>query len=59
MVIAKQINIKNRTYYFYHDLIDIKDFDPKLLKLNKKSFNDISLCYIGYVTKNLNTILIM
>ena len=51
MVIAKQINIKNRTYYFYHDLIDIKDFDPKLLKLNKKSFNDISFCYIGYVTK--------
>ena len=36
MVTTKQINIKNRTYYLYNDLINIKDFDPKLLKLDKK-----------------------
>ena len=36
MVTTKQLNIKNRTYYFYDNLIIIKDFDPKLLKLDKK-----------------------
>ena len=45
------MNIKNRFYYFYNDLINIKNFDPKLLKLDKKSFNDISVYYIGYVKK--------
>ena len=33
---TKQINIKNRTYYFYNDLIDIKNFDPSMFKLDKK-----------------------
>ena len=51
MVTTKQVNIKNRTYYFYDDLINIKDFDPKLLKLDKKSFKNISIYYIGYVRK--------
>ena len=32
----KQINIKNRTYYFYNDIIDLKDFYSKLLKIDKK-----------------------
>ena len=32
---VKQINIKNRTYYFYNDIIDIENFDAKLLKINK------------------------
>ena len=51
MVTNKQLNIKNRTYYFYDDLIDIKDFDPKLVKLDKKAFKDISMYYIGCVTQ--------
>ena len=34
----KQTNIKNRTYYFYNDIIDLEDFDPSLLKLDKKSY---------------------
>ena len=50
-MVTKKLNIKNRTYYFYNDLINIKDFDPKLLKLDKKSSMDISIYYIGYVTK--------
>ena len=25
----KQINIKNRTYYFYNDIIDLKNFDAR------------------------------
>ena len=58
MVTTKQLNIKNRTYYFYNDLINIKDFDPTLLKLDKKLFNDISTYYIGYITKKMNIKLI-
>ena len=41
----------NRTYYFYNDLINLRDFDPKLLKLSKKSSNDITIYYFGYATK--------
>ena len=47
----KQINIKNRTYYFYNDVINVKDFDPKLLKLDKTLFQNIAIYYIGYITK--------
>ena len=32
---TKQIDIKNRTYYFYNDLINIKNVDPNMLKLDK------------------------
>ena len=32
---VKQINFKNRTYYFYNDIIDFKNFDARLLKLTK------------------------
>ena len=38
---TKQINIENRTYYFYNDVIDIENFDAKLLKIDKKSYKDI------------------
>ena len=31
MATIKQLNTKNRTYYFYDDLINLKDFDPNLL----------------------------
>ena len=47
---VKQINIKNRTYYFYNDQIDLKDFDAELLKVDKKDYNDIDIYYIDYVT---------
>ena len=46
---AKQINIKNRTYYFYNDN-NIKDFDAKLLKIDKKSYKTIGIYNIGYIT---------
>ena len=32
-------------------MINIKDFDPRLLKLDKKSFKNIGVYYIGHVTK--------
>ena len=46
----KEINIKNRTYYFYNDIIDIETFDSKNLKLDKKSYKDLEISNIGYVT---------
>ena len=48
---TKQIIIKNRTYYFYNDIIDLEHFDAKLLKIDKKSYRDIGIYIIGYVTK--------
>ena len=46
----RQINIKNRTYYFYNDQINLKDFDARLLKVDKKDYKEIDIYYIGYVT---------
>ena len=50
----KQINIKNRTYYFDNDRIDLKDFDARLLKVDKKDYNEIGIYCIGYVTVKKN-----
>ena len=47
----KQINIKSRTYYFYNDSIDLKHFDAGWLKIEKKSYKDIGIYNIGYITK--------
>ena len=47
---VKQTNIKNRTYYFYNDIIDFKNFDARLLKIEKKSYKNIDIYYIGYIT---------
>ena len=47
---VKQINIKNRTYYFYNDMINIKNFEPNLLKIDRKSYKNISIYNIGYIT---------
>ena len=33
---TKQININNCTYYFFNNMINIKDFDLSLLKIDKK-----------------------
>ena len=49
---TKQINIKNITYYFYNDQINLKEFDARLLKIDKKDYNKIDIYYIGYVTIN-------
>ena len=48
---VKQINIKNRACYFYYDIISIKYFDARLLKIDKKSYKDIDIYNIGYITK--------
>ena len=50
MGVIKQIDIKNRTYYFYNDIIDLKKFDVRLLKIDKKSYKNIVIYSIGYIT---------
>ena len=56
----KQINIKNRFYYFYNDQINLKDFDARLVKVNKKDQNEIDIYYIGYAAvKKLLTVIIL
>ena len=47
---VKQIEIKNRTYYFYNNIINIEEFNSSLLKIDKKSYKDIDIYYIGYIT---------
>ena len=46
----KEINIKNRAYYFFDDMINIKDFDLNLLKIDKKLYKNIIIYYICYFT---------
>ena len=50
MGVIKQVNIKNRTYYFYNDIIDLVNFKSNLLKIDKKSYKDIGIYNIGYIT---------
>ena len=59
-MVTKQLCIKKRTYLFWNDLINIKNFNPGLLKLDKKSSIGANIYYIGYVTKkpeyNINSV---
>ena len=47
---AKKINIKNRTCYFFSGMINIKIFDSNLIKIDNKSYKNIDIYYIGYMT---------
>ena len=47
---VKELNIKNRTYYYFYDMIDIRNFHLNLLKIDKKLHRDIDIYYIGYIT---------
>ena len=51
MEITKEINIKNRTYYYYNDIIDFVKFNVSKIKVDKKDFNDIDVYYLGYEYK--------
>ena len=48
---TKQLSIKNRTYYFYNDLINIINFEASNLKLDKKTSVGLDIYYISYVDK--------
>ena len=42
---VKELNIKNQTYYYFNDIINIKD----LLRVGKKRYKDIDIYYIVYI----------
>ena len=46
----KDIDIKNHTYYFFDDIINIKIFDPDKVTIDEKLYKSILICYTGYVT---------
>ena len=46
----KQINIKNPTYYFFNDMINTENFNSSLLQIDKKSYKNIGIYCIGYIT---------
>ena len=46
---VKQIDIKNRTYYFYNDIINMQEFNSNLLKIDKNPYKDIDIYYIAYI----------
>ena len=59
----KQIKIKNRTYYFLNGTINIKEFESSQLKIDKKTYKNIGIYYIGYIAiksisdyENINTV---
>ena len=50
----KQINLKNRTYYFYNGIINLDEFDGSKVKVDKKKFNDIDIYYLDFTYKKKN-----
>ena len=46
---VKDIDIKNRTYYFFNDIINIKDFNSNNIKIDEKSYKSILIYYIEHV----------
>ena len=43
-------DIKNRTYHFFNDVVNIENVDRNNIKLDERSYKDILTYYIGYVT---------
>ena len=58
---VKELNIKNRSYYYFNDIINIKDFHSNLSRIDKKQQKDIDIYYIGTIKKfgdceNINSV---
>ena len=46
---VKDVDIKNCTYYFFNDIINIKNVDPNNIKIDEKSYKNVPIYYVGYV----------
>ena len=49
---VKEINLKNRAFYIFDDMINIKDFDSNVLKIDKKSYKNIDIYLLHWVHYN-------
>ena len=47
---SKQVDIKNRMYHFFDDMINIKNLDLNKIKIDEKSYKNILVYHNGYVT---------
>ena len=47
---VKDTDIKNRIYLFFKDMINVKNLYSNNIKIDEKSYKNILICYIGYVT---------
>ena len=55
---VKEINIKNQTYYFFNDMINIKNVQSNVLKIEKKLYLDIDIYYKGYTSRLRNLMIV-
>ena len=39
---VKEIDIKSQTYYFFDDIINMKNFDPSNIKIDEKLYKKYS-----------------
>ena len=46
---VKQIILKIKRY-FYNAMINLKNFEPNLLKIDRKPYKNIGIYNIGYIT---------
>ena len=46
---VKDINMKIRTYYFFNDIINIKNFDPNNIRIGETSYKIFLIYYLGYM----------
>ena len=55
----REMNIKNSIYCFFDVMINVKNFDSNLLKIEKNLHKNIDIWYIGYIKmKNLGYVII-
>ena len=47
---VKETDIKNQTYCFFDDTNNVKNFYLNNIKIDEKSYKNILIYYIGYVT---------
>ena len=50
---VKEINIKNHTHYFLDDIINIKNFEPNRIKVDKKSYKSVFIYYVCILLQNI------
>ena len=41
---------KNQTYYFCSDMINLKNFESNLVKIDKQHYKGIDIYYTGHIT---------
>ena len=54
---TKEINIKNRTYSYYNNIIDLDEFNESKIKADKKDFNDIDIILVMNIRKKIQNVI--